>query len=307
MTAAGEAPAKRRPALVYKPDYEVDFRDHVFPVDKYRQTYERVVTSGLTEHVELVEPENATRADLLLVHHPGYVADFMCSAHSPRMLSSELPVAEDIRDFFLMTTGASIAAVREAAAGGIGINLGGGFHHAFPGHAEGFCYINDIGVGIRRAKKDGLLRRVLVVDCDVHQGNGTAVIFAEDPDVFTFSIHQEHNYPLKQKSDLDIGLDDFAGDDEYLGHLTRTVPSLLDGHAPELVFYVAGADAYKDDQLGGLSLTKAGLAERDKIVIGEARRRGVPVAIAFAGGYAINPADVPDIHFATCRIAIELG
>jgi len=296
-----------RPALVYDVDYRVDFRGHIFPVEKYRQTYDRLVSSGMIEFVDVVKPAPATRDDLLLVHEPRYVMDFMESAHTLRMLSSELPVADDIRDFFLLTTGGSIAAVREALRRGVGINLGGGFHHAFPDHAEGFCYLNDIAVAIRRAKEDRLLRRALVVDCDVHQGNGTAVIFANDPDIFTFSIHQEHNYPVKQKSDLDIGLEDRTGDSEYLRHLRDVVPRLLDQHEPDLVFYVAGADTYEGDQLGGLSLTMDGLRERDELVIGEARGRGVGVAIAFAGGYSYRPQDVPEIHSATCRAAIEAG
>ncbi len=296
-----------RPALVYDIDYDVDFQGHIFPVEKYRQTYDRLVSSGVIEFVDVVKPSPATRDDLLLVHEPRYVMDFMESAHTLRMLSSELPVADDIRDFFLLTTGGSITAVREALARGVGINLGGGFHHAFPDHAEGFCYVNDIAVGIRRAKQDRLLRRALVVDCDVHQGNGTAVIFANDPDIFTFSIHQEHNYPVKQKSDLDIGLEDRTGDSEYLRHLRDVVPRLLDQHEPDLVFYVAGADTYEGDQLGGLSLTMDGLRERDELVIGEARGRGVGVAIAFAGGYSYRPQDVPEIHSATCRAAIEAG
>lgn len=295
------------PALVYKVDYRVDFQGHIFPVQKYRQTYDRIVARGLAEFCELLDPPPAAPDDLLLVHEPGYVDDFMASVHSPAMLSSELPVSTDIRDFFLMTTGASIVAVREAVRRGVGINLGGGFHHAFPDHAEGFCYVNDIAVGIRRAKRDGLLSRALVVDCDVHQGNGTAVIFARDEDVFSFSIHQEHNYPLKQKSDLDIGLEDRAGDDEYLDHLRASVPRLLDERSPDLLFFVAGADTYRHDQLGGLSLTKDGLKARDELVIGEARKRGVAVAIVFAGGYSFNPEDVADIHFETCRVAIETG
>lgn len=304
---SGVPPGQSRPALVYKLDYEVDFEGHIFPVEKYRWTYNRIVQRGLVEAVSVVEPLPASRDDLLLVHEPRYVMDFLESARTLRMLSSELPVSDDIRDFFLLTTGGSIAAVREALARGVGINLGGGFHHAFPDHAEGFCYLNDIAVGIRRAQRDGGLRKALVVDCDVHQGNGTAVIFAGDPDVFTFSIHQEHNYPLKQKSDLDIGLEDRVGDEEYLEHLGSTVPRLLDQHEPQLVFYVAGGDTYKGDQLGGLDLTMDGLRRRDELVIGEARRRGVAVAIAFAGGYSYRPEDVADIHFETCRIAIETG
>lgn len=295
------------PALAHELAYDTDFEGHIFPVQKYRQIYDRIVASRLIEHFVLIEPSPASREDLLLVHDDRYVMDFMESAHTPRMLSSELPVSDSIRDFFLLTTGGSIVAVKEGLERGVGINLGGGFHHAFPDHAEGFCYVNDIAVAIRRARVDRLLRKALVVDCDVHQGNGTAVIFADDPDVFTFSIHQENNYPLKQRSDLDIGLADHVGDEEYLERLRTTVPNLLTQHEPELVFYVAGADPYRGDQLGGLALTKEGLRRRDELVIGEARQRGIAVAIAFAGGYAYQEEDVPDIHFETCRVAIELG
>ncbi len=296
-----------RPTIAYEAGRAPDFQGHIFPVEKYELTYMLLAKAGLLEYVDVVAPPPASREDLLLAHEPGYVDDFLGSVSSPAMLSSELPVADDIRDFFLATTGGSILAVRHSLARGVGMNLGGGFHHAFPDHAEGFCYINDIAVSICRAKADGLAKRVLVVDCDVHQGNGTAVMFSRDPDVFTFSIHQEHNYPMKQRSDLDIGLDDFTGDEEYLDRLGSTVPALLDSHEPELVFYVAGADTYKDDQLGGLRLTKEGLRRRDEIVIGETRERGACIAIAFAGGYAFRTQDVADIHFTTCRIAIEQG
>lgn len=305
MTVADSS--ESRPALVYDRDLDVSFQGHIFPVEKYPMTFERLVASGLTEFVDVIQPEPASREDLLLVHESSYVDDFLGSVPSLSMISSELPVADEIRDFFLLTAGASIIAVREALARGIGINLGGGFHHAFADHAEGFCYLNDIAIGIRRANADGLLSKVLVVDCDVHQGNGTAVIFADDPGVFTFSIHQEYNYPLKRKSDLDIGLDDLVADYEYLMHLRKRVPALFDEHKPELVFFVAGADPYMYDKLGGLRLTKDGLRERDEIVIGESRGRGVPVAIVFAGGYASKTEDVADIHFNTCRVAIERG
>lgn len=307
LGASGTPPKRSDPALVYKMDYEVSFEGHIFPVEKYRWTYNRIVSSGLIEGVSVVEPTPATRDDLLLVHEPRYVMDFLESAHTPQMLSSELPVADDIRDFFLLTSGGSMVAVKEALKRGVGINLGGGFHHAFPDHAEGFCYLNDIAIGIRRAQRDRDLRKALVVDCDVHQGNGTAVMFADDPDVVTFSIHQENNYPVKQKSDVDIGLRDHVGDEEYLEHLDATVPRLFDQHEPQLVFYVAGADTYRGDQLGGLDLTMEGLRLRDELVIGQARRRGVAVAIAFAGGYSYRPEDVADIHFETCRVAVETG
>ncbi|MFW6163854.1 MAG: histone deacetylase, partial [Planctomycetota bacterium] len=182
-----------------------------------------------------------------------------------------------------------------------------GFHHAFPDHGEGFCFINDVAVAVRAAQARGLIRRAAVIDCDLHQGNGTAAVFADDPDVFTFSIHQELLYPVpKQRSDLDVGLDPMTDDDTYLAHLEDHVPRILARHRPELVLYVAGADPYEGDQLGDLALTRDGLARRDRLVLGAARQAGVPVAAVVAGGYATGVDDVVDIHLATCRILCEL-
>ncbi len=186
------------------------------------------------------------------------------------------------------------------------MNLSGGFHHAFPDHAEGFCYTNDVAIGIRRLQRDRQVSKFLVVDCDLHQGNGTAHIFQEDPDVFTFSIHQENNYPIKRKSDLDIGLANRTDDATYLAHLHRHVPRMMDDFAPEFVIYLAGADPYEYDQLGGLSLTIDGLQERDEFVIGECVRRDIPVAVLLAGGYAVNTDDTVTIHCNTCKTAHKM-
>lgn len=257
---------------------------------------------------EVIEAEPATAADLALAHLPDYIRDFMNFEYTEALMTSEIPISEAIRDFFLLTTGGTILAARLAMERGGAINIGGGWHHAFPDHAEGFCYLNDIAVAIRRLQQASVAKRFAVIDCDLHQGNGTAVCFARDPEVFTFSIHQEHLYPAKQKSDLDIGLPDLAGDDLYLQELGRAVPKLLDDHRPELVCYVAGADPFEDDQLGNLMITKDGLRQRDEIVISEARRRDIPVFAVLAGGYARRTADVIDIHLNTAKtLSEELG
>jgi acetoin utilization deacetylase AcuC-like enzyme len=201
---------------------------------------------------------------------------------------------------------ATIQACKEALKTGIGVHIGGGFHHAFPNHGEGFCILNDIAIGIRRCLKDKDIKKAMVIDCDLHQGNGTAVIFQNDPNVFTFSIHQEHNYPIKEKSDLDIGLEDGVGDEEYVACLESRVPSLLKEFKPDLVLYLAGADPYKEDQLGGLALTIEGLRKRDELVIGEARKAKIPVATVFGGGYAREVKDTVTIHINTIKIGLSL-
>jgi acetoin utilization deacetylase AcuC-like enzyme len=197
-------------------------------------------------------------------------------------------------------------AARLALDDGIGYNLGGGFHHACPDHGEGFCAINDIAVAVRRAQRDGLIERAMVVDCDVHHGNGTAAIFAGDASVFTLSIHQYNNYPAyKPPSSLDIDLDDGVADDEYLNRLGSGYRPALKMFRPELILYVAGADPFFGDQLGGLSLTVDGLRERDRLVIRAALEEGVPVAIVLAGGYAQSVEDTVTIHANTAEVAKE--
>jgi acetoin utilization deacetylase AcuC-like enzyme len=208
---------------------------------------------------------------------------------------------------FWLAAGGTLMAARQALAGGVGFNLGGGFHHAFPGHGEGFCAVNDMAVAVRRLQKDGSIKRAMVVDCDVHHGNGTAAIFAGDPSVFTLSIHQFNNYPSeKPPSSLDIHLADGIGDAEYLHRLGNGYRAALSLFKPELVVYVAGADPYLEDQLGGLSLTFDGLMERDRLVLWTALTHNVPVAIVLAGGYALNVEDTITIHANTAAVAQDV-
>lgn len=215
----------------------------------------------------------------------------------------ELPLAPPLADGFRLMVGGTSGAARMALEDGTAVHLGGGLHHAFPNHGEGFCLFNDVAVAIRSLQRDGRLRRAAVVDCDVHHGNGTAMIFERDPSVFTFSIHQEHNYPLfKPPSDLDIGLGDGTGDDEYLRRLGPAVAQTIRSK-PELIVYLAGADPFREDRLGGLALSHEGLRERDRRVFTAARTAGVPVVVVLAGGYALDVEDTVAVHVGTVEEA----
>jgi acetoin utilization deacetylase AcuC-like enzyme len=217
----------------------------------------------------------------------------------------EIPISSSVLAAFRSMTGGTLLAARRALPHGAAVNLGGGFHHAFADRGEGFCLLNDVAVAIRALAREGLVRRFAVIDCDLHQGNGTARIFQGDPAVFTFSIHQEDLYPIKEVGDLDIGLEAGATDGDYLGALDRVLPAILDAHAPELVFYVAGADPYEEDQLGNLCLTREGLGRRDRLVFGAAAERGLPVVAVLAGGYARRSEDVVEIHLRMVREALD--
>ena len=223
------------------------------------------------------------------------------------ILRLEIPYSRQMVEAFWLAAGGTLLAARLALQAGLGFNVGGGFHHAFPGHGEGFCAVNDIAVAIRRLQRDAAIRRAMVVDCDVHHGNGTAAIFAGDPSVFTLSIHQLNNYPSeKPPSSLDIHLADGIGDAEYIQRLEHGFRAALSLFKPEMLVYVAGADPFHEDQLGGLSLTFAGLEERDRIVIGASLAQGIPVAIVLAGGYAANVEDTITIHANTAAVARDL-
>jgi len=275
-------------------------------VQKYRMVYQRLASEGLITPDNLFLPTFPERRDLLLVHTPEYLRDLENLAFSPRTMFSEIPLSRKIVEGHKLFAGGTILAGQKALEKGMAIHLGGGFHHAFPSRGEGFCYINDVAVSIRRLKRDKLIEKALIVDCDLHQGNGTAFIFQEDRSVFTFSIHQENLYPMKEKSDLDIGLLDFIGDEEYLAKLNSGVLQIWRNFEPDIVYYLAGADPYEDDQLGQLKLTKAGLKKRDNWVISKCLEKKVPLVILLAGGYAFRVEDTVDIHCHTCRIATTL-
>ncbi len=285
--------------FVYGEGYYADIGVHVFPVKKYRLVYRRLLERNVIGG-NLVAPEPASKEDLLLVHDPDYVDDLIHARSTRRTLSSELPISRAIIQAFLLATGGTLKACEEASDKGCGVNLGGGFHHAFPSHAEGFCYINDMAVAVRRmqTRKKGL--RVAIIDCDLHQGNGTAFIFKDDDNVYTFSIHQRDLYPPKEDSSWDIHLRDGTGDAEYLAHMNEAVPAIIEKFKPNFVLYQAGADPYEGDQLGNLRLTIEGLKKRDEIVFGECKKHGIAVAVLMGGGYATDTDDTVTIHVNTC-------
>jgi acetoin utilization deacetylase AcuC-like enzyme len=295
--------------LVYHPGYFLNLGEHVFPAQKYRLLHDRLLRTGVATEADFVAPDPATDDDVLLVHAAGWVAKLRTGSLSDAdILRLEIPYSRQMVEAFWLAAGGTILAARLALRDGIGFNLGGGFHHAFPRHGEGFCAINDIAIAVRRLQTDGVIRRAMIVDCDVHHGNGTAAVFADDQSVFTLSIHQFNNYPTeKPLSSLDIHLPDGIGDDEYLHRLGNGCRAAFAMFKPELLIYVAGADPYREDQLGGLSLTFRGLEERDRLVIRTARGHGVPVAIVLAGGYARDVEDTLTIHANTAKVAKEIA
>ena len=291
--------------VCYTPRYYADIGEgHVFPIRKFELVRDRLVAEGTLSPAEIYEPREAAVEDVLLVHTEDYVTRLRAGALTPREVRRlGLPWSKAlVRRSFLATAG-TIAAARAALAEGVGANLAGGTHHAFPDHGEGFCVLNDVAVAVRVLRRDGLARRVAVVDLDVHQGNGTAHIFEGDEEVFTFSMHGAKNYPLfKLSSTLDVELPDGMEDEEYLTTLARQLPRVF-AHAPELVFYLGGADPYAGDKLGRLALSIAGLRARDELVLGECRARGVPVTTVMSGGYAAEIKDTVEIHCNTIRAA----
>lgn len=295
-----------RPALVWSAGYHCDIGVHVFPVEKYRLVVGALESAGDLAAAEVLEPPPASRELLALAHDPEYLDDLEALRWTARTMYSELPLDADIvRAFSLAASGTTLAA-REALARGAVAHVGGGLHHAYAGHAEGFCYINDLAVAVRALRREGRVERAAVVDLDVHQGNGTAHIFRDEPEVFTLSLHQERNYPVpKERGDLDVGLEDGTGDAAYLAALDAALERVW-AHRPEIVLYQAGADPYRDDQLGGLALTLEGLEARDARVLEGCAARGIPVVTTLGGGYAHRVEDTVRIHAATCRRTLAL-
>jgi acetoin utilization deacetylase AcuC-like enzyme len=294
--------------LVYHDRYDLNLGEHVFPSKKFKWLHDRLIRTRFASPEDFVQPEPATDDDIRLVHDADWVAKLRTGTLSYHdILRLEIPYSRQMVDAFWLAAGGTILAARLALENGIGFNVGGGFHHAFPGHGEGFCAVNDIAIAVRRLQHDGRIRRAMVVDCDVHHGNGTAAVFANDRSVFTLSIHQFNNYPAeKPLSSLDIHLADGMEDAEYLHRLENGYRAALTMFRPELLVYVAGADPYREDQLGGLMLTFDGLRERDRLVIWTALSHGIPVAIVLAGGYAQSVEDTITIHANTAEVAKDV-
>ncbi|HVI06971.1 MAG TPA: histone deacetylase [Candidatus Binatia bacterium] len=336
--------------LIYSDRYYLPIGEHVFPAEKYRRIHDRLISSGIAEPADFLDPEPATDQDILLVHKPEYVQKLKTGTLSPREETElEIPYSPELVQAFWLAAGGSILAARQALADRVSLNIGGGFHHAYPDHGEGFCMIHDVAVAIRRLQRDDKISTAMTVDCDVHHGNGTAAIFAgmrtasqplpsagpatlpsfeqpaSDPqqslrsalpgkmrgahagEVFTISLHQHNNYPLyKPPSSIDVDLPDGIGDDDYLAWLDNALSSGLRQFEPDLICYIAGADPYEHDQLGGLALTIDGLKRRDELVFRVARTRGIPVMVSYAGGYAQNVEDTVTIHCNTVQAAKEV-
>jgi acetoin utilization deacetylase AcuC-like enzyme len=322
--------------LIYSDDYFLPIGAHVFPAEKYRLVHDRLIQTGAAEAADFLAPGPASDQDILLVHTTEYVHKLKTGTLSPREeMQLEVPFSPELVKAFWLAAGGSILAAQHALTDRVAINIGGGFHHAFPDHGEGFCMIHDVAVAIRRMQRDSKIRTAMIVDCDVHHGNGTAAIFAgtrtasgplpsatgptlnpaqdgkmrgaHAGDVFTISLHQHNNYPpVKPPSSIDVDLPDGVGDDDYLGWLDNALSSGLRQFQPDLLCYVAGADPYREDQLGGLSLTLEGLKKRDELVFRVARTRDIPVMVTFAGGYARKIEDTVSIHCNTVLAAKEV-
>ncbi len=282
---------------------------HRFPVQKYTRLRLKLISAGVMAPSDLLVPPPATDEDLLLVHTPVYLEQVKEGTLSEKEIRRMgLPWSLELVERSHRSVGGTIAACRDALADGLAANLAGGTHHAYPDHGEGFCVFNDVAVATRVMQREGRAQRVLIVDCDVHQGNGSAAIFRADPRVFTFSIHGARNFPFhKEQSDLDIALADGTTDQAFLDALEQGLESALADSAPKLVIYLAGADPFKGDMFGRLGLSKIGLAQRDRMVLGACRARSIPVAITLSGGYSKDISDTVDIHFETIRIAVEFS
>ena len=291
--------------LVYHPRYDLDLGPHVFPSQKFKLVHDSLLSEGIADAGDFLEPEPASDEDILRVHTPAWVKKLRTdSLTASERMKLEIPFSRATVRAFWLAAGGSMLAGRRALQDGFCANLGGGFHHAYPGHGEGFCMIHDVAVAIRSLQAAGAIRTAMVVDTDVHQGNGTAAIFTNDATVLTLSIHQENNYPLpKPPSDEDIGLEDGTRDAEYLEALEKGLMRCFARLNPDLIFYVGGADPFREDQLGGLALTLAGLRKRDELVFEHARRRGIPLASTMAGGYARRVEDTVRIHVNTILAA----
>ena len=297
--------------LFYTDHFELPLPpEHRFPMTKYKLLRERIVSSDWGAKCELLVPPGATDEQLCLAHTPEFVQRVVEGSLSEKEIRRiGFPWSPELVERSRRSTGATIqAALTAVESQGISANLAGGTHHAFADHGEGYCVFNDVAVAARVLQRSAGIERILVVDCDVHQGNGTAKIFEDDATMTTFSIHGKRNYPLKKtKSDLDIALDTGATDAEYLDALEPAVAELLATSRPQFVFYVAGADPFEHDTLGRMALTKEGLRRRDDIVLQRCRELRLPMAISMAGGYAESVEDIVDIHTSTIRTAMSLS
>jgi acetoin utilization deacetylase AcuC-like enzyme len=294
--------------VFYTPRYYADIGEgHVFPIRKFELVRDRLLSEGTLHPAEIHEPSPASLDDVLLVHTHEYVSRLCAGTLTPKETRRlGLPWSQSLVSRSFYATGGTLAATHAALADGYASNLAGGTHHSFADRGEGFCVLNDVAVAVRALRGKKLFKRTAIVDCDVHQGNGTATIFAGDDDTFTFSMHGANNYPLfKAQSTLDVELPDGTSNAEYLAALSRNLPAVFE-HDPEIVFYLAGADPYSGDKLGRLSVSIEGLRERDAIVARKCYEREVPVVTVMSGGYGKDINDTVEIHCNTIRVVKEV-
>jgi len=295
--------------LIYHERYDLNLGPHVFPSQKFRLVHDKLLNDKIADVNDFLRPEPATDADIVRVHTNDWVQKLKTGTlTASEVMKLEVPYSPELVRAFWLAAGGTIVAAESALHDGFACHLGGGFHHAYPGHGEGFCAIHDVAVGIRALQARKEIDRAMVVDTDVHHGNGTAAIFANDPSVFTLSIHQWNNYPAhKPHSSLDINLEDGVTDEEYLGALLPAVKKSVDSFHPNMLFYVGGADPFCEDQLGGLDLTISGLQKRDAGVFEIARWHNIPVVTTEAGGYARRIEDTVQIHVNTVLAAKQIA
>jgi acetoin utilization deacetylase AcuC-like enzyme len=294
--------------VFYTPRYYAEIgAAHIFPIRKFELVRDRLLAEGTLDPSELVEPSPALLEDVLLVHTEDYVTR-LCNGQltTKEIRRLGLPWSQSLVRRSFYAVGGTLAATHSALTNGYSSNLAGGTHHSFADRGEGFCVLNDVAIAIRTLRARNLIRRAAIVDCDVHQGNGTATIFAGDNDTFTFSMHGANNYPLfKAQSSLDVELADGTEDGEYLETLAHHLPTVF-AHQPEIVFYLAGADPFGGDKLGRLALSIDGLRDRDAYVLNECFHRELPVLTVMSGGYGKDINDTIEIHCNTIRTAKKI-
>lgn len=287
--------------FVYSHKYNLQLMGHVFPAVKYEQLFNLISMDEELGKVEIYHPEPVFRNALEKVHTKEFLDDLFSLKMTDSTRFSELPLNQTILETFLYGVGGTLLSTELIEKHQFVFNIGGGYHHSYADHAEGFCYLNDVAVASREFLRKYPEKKILIVDLDVHQGNGNSSIFQNEERVFTFSMHQENLYPKKEKSDLDIGLPDGCGNGEYLSRLDESLNQISSTLKPDLIYYLAGADPFEDDRLGGLKLTKEGLRERDRKVKDFAIQNQAGVVILTAGGYANNTVDTVQIHFNTAK------
>ncbi len=289
-------------AFIYSESYNIDLVNHVFPGNKFRKVFELLSLDDDFIKVKFYDPEKISKEDLYLAHEKKYIDDLFNLEHTEKTKNSELPLTDKILNSFLFGAGGAKLAITLIDEYKFVFNVGGGFHHSFPEHAEGFCYLNDVAIASEIYLKKNPEARILIIDLDVHQGNGNAFYFKNHKNVYTFSMHEEDLYPKKEKSSLDIGLKSFTKTDEYLKILENSLKRIKNEFKPNLIFYLAGADVFENDALGSIKLDMIGIKKRDQMIKKFALEQNSKTIILTAGGYSKNFIETVQIHIQTAKV-----